>query len=307
VKGVAPGATITSAGIYGPALAHQDKPMSEGMLLDIGMVAAQVGQLVSIRKTATSDRLEQILQFIREGRAYVLIATTSHPDGALRGQIVSPMCLEGELVATRALDNVYGFGNVLISPDMADQATATLIQYAPGVREMTATMAVRGSSSSISLASTYVNVEAKPTDAQYSEFGDVTAYLGQKYSVSTGMGAAYTALKANMYVGVAVADAEGQRMQGNLTEARHCRRSMNPGNPDTRKTLEPRYFAHPFEVTLGETLDSIMRRFGMTKLHLQAINPTAIDLVSLAVGSTLCVIPDWSQTVGGNGARTCVF
>mmetsp|Transcript_16949 Transcript_16949/g.40866 ORF Transcript_16949/g.40866 Transcript_16949/m.40866 type:complete len:305 (+) Transcript_16949:43-957(+) len=304
--------------------------MSEGMLLDIGMVAAQVGQLVSIRKTATSDRLEQILQFIREGRAYVLIATTSHPDGALRGQIVSPMCLEGELVATRALDNVYGFGNVLISPDMADQATATLIQYAPGVREMTATMAVRGSSSSISLASTYVNVEAKPTDAQYSEFGDVTAYLGQKYSVSTGMGAAYTALKANMYVGVAVADAEGQRMQGNLTEARHCRRllgvednlfslaqkhgndwltvwSMNPGNPDTRKTLEPRYFAHPFEVTLGETLDSIMRRFGMTKLHLQAINPTAIDLVSLAVGSTLCVIPDWSQTVGGNGARTCVF
>ena len=35
-------------------------------------------------------------------------------------------------------------------------------------------------------------MEAKPTDAQYSEFGDVTAYLGQKFSVSMGMGATYT-------------------------------------------------------------------------------------------------------------------
>jgi len=42
-------------------------------------------------------------------------------DGAVRGQIVSPMCLEGALMATRAEDNVYGFGNVLISPDVNDQ------------------------------------------------------------------------------------------------------------------------------------------------------------------------------------------
>ena len=43
----------------------------------------QVGELVAIRKTATSDRLEQILQFIREGRAYVLIATAAHPGSFL--------------------------------------------------------------------------------------------------------------------------------------------------------------------------------------------------------------------------------
>jgi len=30
--------------------------------------------------------------------------------------------------------------------------------------------------------------------------------------------------------------------------------SMNPGNPDHRRTLTPRYYAHPLEVMLGETI-----------------------------------------------------
>jgi len=357
VRGEGSGATITSAGIYGPALANQNKPMNEGMLMDIGMLSAPVGELVAIRKSITSERIDTILKFMREGRAYVLIATEAHPgaqrtltglladavrlasagtervavraDGALRGQVVTPICLEGELESQRANDNMYGFANAMLSPDAEDEAVAFLIQYAPGVSTMTARLARRGEAG-MDLDATLVNTEAKPTDAQYTDFGDVASYVGQRFRVDRGIGEDYRALVHEKFMWVEVSDSNGLRLQGNMTEAQHCRRllgvednlfslaskhgndwltvwSMNSGNPDTRKTLEPRYFAHPLEVTLGESLDGIIRRFGTTEAHLKAINPAIVDLESLVVGATLCVIPDWSATVSGNGARTCVF
>lgn len=81
--------------------------------------------------------------------------------------------------------------------------------------------------------------------------------------------------------------------------------SMNPGNPDTRRTLTPRYYAHPLEVTAGETAEQIMRRFGISEDELVRANPTVLDLHSLQVGDTLCVIPNFWQTMGGNGAKIC--
>jgi len=224
---------------------------------------------------------------------------------------------------------MYGFANAMLSPDAEDEAVAFLIQYAPGVSTMTARLARRGEAG-MDLDATLVNTEAKPTDAQYTDFGDVASYVGQRFRVDRGIGEDYRALVHEKFMWVEVSDSNGLRLQGNMTEAQHCRRllgvednlfslaskhgndwltvwSMNSGNPDTRKTLEPRYFAHPLEVTLGESLDGIIRRFGTTEAHLKAINPAIVDLESLVVGATLCVIPDWSATVSGNGARTCVF
>jgi hypothetical protein len=81
--------------------------------------------------------------------------------------------------------------------------------------------------------------------------------------------------------------------------------SMNSGNPDQRRTLTPRYYAHPLEVTSGETAEAIMRRFGISERELARVNPAVVDLQSLSVGDTLCVVPNFLQTTGGNGAKIC--
>ena len=82
--------------------------------------------------------------------------------------------------------------------------------------------------------------------------------------------------------------------------------SMNAGNPDKRRTLTARYYAHPLEVTLGETAQAIMRRFAISTRELARSNPGVMDLESLTVGDTLCVIPNFLQTISGNGAKICL-
>jgi hypothetical protein len=82
--------------------------------------------------------------------------------------------------------------------------------------------------------------------------------------------------------------------------------SMNPGNPDHRRTLTARYYAHPLEVTSGETAEQIMRRFGVSERELVRANPAIMDLRSLQVGDTVCVVPNFRHTVSGNGAKICV-
>ena len=82
--------------------------------------------------------------------------------------------------------------------------------------------------------------------------------------------------------------------------------SMNPGNPDHRRTLTARYYAHPLEVTAGETAEAIMQRFGISERELVRANPAIMDLRSLSVGDTLCVIPNFRQTMSGNGAKICI-
>jgi hypothetical protein len=81
--------------------------------------------------------------------------------------------------------------------------------------------------------------------------------------------------------------------------------SMNPGNPDHRRTLTPRYYAHPLEVMSGETTEQIVRRYGISEDELVRTNPSVKDLHNLKVGDTLCVIPNFWQTMGGNGAKIC--
>ena len=82
--------------------------------------------------------------------------------------------------------------------------------------------------------------------------------------------------------------------------------SMNAGNPDKRRTLTARYYAHPLEVTWGETAQAIMRRFAISARELARSNPGVMDLESLTVGDTLCVIPNFLQTISGNGAKICL-
>lgn len=81
--------------------------------------------------------------------------------------------------------------------------------------------------------------------------------------------------------------------------------SMNDGSPDVRRTLEPRYYAHPYMVMKGETSFAIERRFGMSSKELLLSNPGLAGLSSLPVGSAVCVVPNWARTMAGSGQPVC--
>ena len=103
---------------------RQVKPMSKGMLLDMGIMNPGQGQTLVRRVKVQSDHMEDALTFMREGRAYVRVA---HEHGELRGQLVVPHCLDGDLNGT---DQHYGFANIMVSPDPEDKSTAILVQVA---------------------------------------------------------------------------------------------------------------------------------------------------------------------------------
>ena len=73
----------------------QVKPMSAGMLLDMGIMNPTPGSTLTRRVGVQSDHMEDALTFMREGRAYVRIA---HNLGQLRGQLQAPHCLDGVCV-----------------------------------------------------------------------------------------------------------------------------------------------------------------------------------------------------------------
>lgn len=81
--------------------------------------------------------------------------------------------------------------------------------------------------------------------------------------------------------------------------------SLNEGNPDLRRTLIPRYYAHPLKVLRGETSFAIQRRYGMTQGDILKVNPAIRDMGSLSEGSFVCVVPNWQTVVAGNGQRVC--
>jgi LysM repeat protein len=59
-------------------------------------------------------------------------------------------------------------------------------------------------------------------------------------------------------------------------------------------------------VTKGETSMAITRRFGMSLEEILKINPGLSDPDALAVGSSLCIVPNWRTVMAGNGQRICV-
>jgi len=81
--------------------------------------------------------------------------------------------------------------------------------------------------------------------------------------------------------------------------------SMNDGNPDLRRTVEPRYFAHPFLINKGETAYAIERRFGVSANDLLLVNPGLASVDALPVGSAICVVPSWFRTMSGSGQPIC--
>jgi len=81
--------------------------------------------------------------------------------------------------------------------------------------------------------------------------------------------------------------------------------SLNVGNPDFRRTLVPRYFAHPLQILRGETSYAIQRRYGMSEGEILKVNPAIRDIGSLPVGSHVCVVPNWQTVVAGNGQKVC--
>mmetsp|Transcript_29622 Transcript_29622/g.78016 ORF Transcript_29622/g.78016 Transcript_29622/m.78016 type:complete len:170 (+) Transcript_29622:847-1356(+) len=81
--------------------------------------------------------------------------------------------------------------------------------------------------------------------------------------------------------------------------------SLNEGNPDAEAPLQPRYFAHPYQIAAGETATSVLKRFGMTMTALQRLNPTVADLASLAPSQVICIVPVWSRTLSASGLPIC--
>ena len=98
--------------------------MSAGMLLDMGIMNPTSGQTLVRRVKVQSEHLEDALTFMREGRAYVNVMTTQHSRGEVRGQLVVPHCIDGELMGP----NHYGFANIMVSPDPGDKSVAMLVQ-----------------------------------------------------------------------------------------------------------------------------------------------------------------------------------
>jgi len=318
LTGIDDAVRMTSAGVFGPATKDQVKPMSKGMLLDMGIMNPGQGQTLVRRVKVQSDHMEDALTFMREGRAYVRVA---HEHGELRGQLVVPHCLDGDLNGT---DQHYGFANIMVSPDPEDKSTAILVQAAPdeGVTSMTASLEVVGAG--LGNVATAVRQEIK---------ADAPVEAGLQYTVlynSTQNDAIWTALShPAREVNVVVNRGAQEVLTGKAAKAKACRLlstvedtlfttatafgndwlsvwSMNPGNPDHRRTLTARYYAHPLEVTSGETAEQIMRRFGVSERELVRANPAIMDLRSLQVGDTVCVVPNFRHTVSGNGAKICV-
>ena len=101
--------------------------MASGVLLDMGIMNPTDGETLTMRKKVQSEHMEDILTWMREGRAYVNIMTTARAHGEVRGQLVVPHCLDGELAGP----NHYGFANIMVSPDAHDKSVAVLIQVCP--------------------------------------------------------------------------------------------------------------------------------------------------------------------------------
>jgi hypothetical protein len=102
------------------------------MLLNLGSVAISEGKTWVGSVRLESDRMQEILTYMREGRTYISIMTEKNPDGELRGQLEPPTCLEARLTGLSRVGsdglpiNPYGFANVLISP--SEKSYAALLQ-----------------------------------------------------------------------------------------------------------------------------------------------------------------------------------
>jgi hypothetical protein len=222
----------------------------------------------------------------------------------------------------------------MVSPDPEDKSTAVLVQASPddGVPGMTAALELVGAGVSNVPAAVRSEIKA-----------DAPVEAGLEYTVlynSTSNDAIWRALShpervvkvtvmRTCQVSATCPNGVSKALEGSVIKAHACRLlstvedtlfttataygndwlsvwSMNPGNPDHRRTLTARYYAHPLEVTAGETAEQIMRRFGISERELVRANPAIMDIRSLQVGDTLCVVPNFRQTMSGNGAKICI-
>ena len=71
------------------------------------------------------------------------------------------------------------------------------------------------------------------------------------------------------------------------------------------KTLFTHMHTRTLQISSGETAAQIMQRFGMTEKELYNNNPTVQDMQVLSLGTVLCIVPNWLQTIGGNGQKIC--
>lgn len=321
-----PGLEMITAGIFGPARKDQDKPDKAGMLLDMGITNPLKGGAPEVmRKKIQSDDMEDILRFLREELLYVNIIARSenhtNPVGVLRGQLVVPHCLEGELSGNQPGD-YYGFTNIMVSPDPDDKSVAILVQASPDTSGVKAKFYNATGASIQGVGEVEVRNEIK-ADAPDDE--------GLYYHVIYNLAQPWTALvRPGHTFKVEASKGSEMMLSGHVVKARACRLlssvedtlfttakefgndwltvwSLNEQkqNPDHRRTLTPRYYAHPFEVTSGDTADAIMKRFGISERELIRSNPAIMDVQSLKIGDVLCIIPNFRMTMSGNGAKIC--
>lgn len=294
-KGGAAGRKFTGAGIFGPALAGQVKPMGSGALLTLGMPVMKAGASYSSVVRLTTGDMTSLLSYLRAGATYMSISTQGNPDGELRGQLQAPDCYETPLVGAPLMDGLvmpYGFANVLVSK--SEPSYAVLIQMAsdverafPGKPAMAQIYTAGGSPILPAAISTSgaTNFYQTPRPEDVTMMNDVFMPSGEvnfegveevAYSVGHMVGNAVVGALRSQGVVVEIQSntPDMYEIRANVTQAMKCRQlisthdtlftmatarggdwitlwSMNDGQPDTKNTLEPRYYAHPFEVRSG--------------------------------------------------------
>ena len=80
---------------------------------------------------------------------------------------------------------------------------------------------------------------------------------------------------------------------------------LNSGNPDIAYTLQPRFFGKPYRVADGDSLDSILRRFGTSTSSFNAVNPTLASPPDISPGSFICLLPRWNAVTDMLGLPLC--
>mmetsp|Transcript_44303 Transcript_44303/g.88921 ORF Transcript_44303/g.88921 Transcript_44303/m.88921 type:complete len:414 (+) Transcript_44303:142-1383(+) len=330
--------TFNEVRIMGPAASHVTVPVGTDPLLVLSrpMITCDGMSQWSTTLRRSGAGIPQLIQYMRQGLAYVSVPTERVPDGELRGQLHVPHCLEAALTPPDTSSSAYGFANVMINADQTD--VAALVQLPEDAKRKLSSAVddlrvVGGTGQTIMTlraAQEFSEICIGNEPHKYPPEYNLESAEAKAFKLARLAPAAVQALLAHPTVSLStVSSGPGAEIHGVLVPAVSCRDlltkhdnlytlarahrsdwitvwSMNLGNPDVRPTLQPRYYAHPLQVLKGETAMAIQRRFGMTVDELMMINPGLEDASALPVGSTLCVVPNWQTTVAGNGQRICV-
>lgn len=74
------------------------------------------------------------------------------------------------------------------------------------------------------------------------------------------------------------------------------------GNPDLDNSGTSIYYAHPYQIAQGESVASVMTRFGLNTLEISILNP---GRRLYNQGDVVCIMPRWSRAVDRDNMYVC--